>query len=90
MGIALSYAFLLAIAGGVAAICVAYWLELAEDGESEPEREREAAEPVPEPRPLTRPLRSPSAIVPGTVRRQHLSHITRGSRRPLHPTLTPK
>lgn len=31
MGIALGYAFLLAIAGSLAAICVAYFLELAED-----------------------------------------------------------
>lgn len=33
MGIALEYAFLVAIAGGIAAICVAYVLEIREDAE---------------------------------------------------------
>ena len=41
MGIALGYAFLLAIAGGLAAICVAHWLELSEEM-----RAREGEEPA--------------------------------------------
>jgi len=46
MGIALGYAFLVAIAGGIAAICVAQYLEMAEEerqaapADSEPAHDR--------------------------------------------------
>jgi hypothetical protein len=39
MGIALGYAFLLALAGGLAAICFAWLLELAEDRRPSAENE---------------------------------------------------
>ena len=52
MGVALEYAFLVAVAGGLAAICLAYLLESIEDEQMQDRSEPRHGSPLPERMPL--------------------------------------
>ena len=67
MGIALEYAFVVAVAGGLAAICLAYVLESIEDEQIEDRSEPRYGSPVPE----RMPLRSTAFV------KQHPRQMTR-------------